>query len=278
MKNQRPGSKQIFCKKSASVSNLKAFRISKRHSEPSISPLQRAKSRNLVARIQTAKSTLTNLAFSNMSNNSRPQTCITRNKKIILFRKNSIKDNITRGESIKIREKLALYDIISQSQYFFVIATKNKRKSENNQGIAISSKQLTEKFEYFTSQINSLLADETPIKDIKPDREIPIELLAGRKSLFKLSVRRHPIPLKIRIAIQKGISGGHILFSNRLPRPTISNCDKCIVLKSKEVFGTYVGTKSQENLFMDDYVFITIEAEKDLTCSFQCVFGRRIFS
>jgi len=140
--------------------------------------------------------------------------------------------------------------------------------------VIVNAMELKQKFLQFNSKINLLLSAETPIRDIKPHREIPIELFAGQKALFKLHVKKQQIPLQIRIIIQKGINCGNVLLSNKFPRPTIANCDKFIPMKLREVYGTYIGTKSKENLFMDDYVFITIDAEKELTCLFKCAFGR----
>jgi len=118
MNDNRPISHLKFQRKSVSASKQKLFLRTARQSEPDINIIRRSNSNAYFTRTRTSKIIATNVDFCKTADPKRPLTENIFDRKITLFRDTFIKDNITRGESLKIREKLAEYDTLSKNEYF----------------------------------------------------------------------------------------------------------------------------------------------------------------
>ena len=113
------------------------------------------------------------------------------------------------------------------------------------------------------------------VKDIQPEIEINVTLAAGRRCHFRAKARKHVIPFKFRVETQKGAGFINLLISNKILRPNTANCDKAMLISSRETFSSYIGTKSKDNTFTDEYIYITIEADRETSLTFQYTFGMR---
>ena len=169
-------------------------------------------------------------------------------------------------ENRTIKEKMNEYEAFSKS--------KNVDTSKN----IISYKLLEHKFKNLASKISSLIGREVLIKEISEFTNCEVTMKTGDYKYFRLYSKIKPIPLRIHIEVEKGVNQGRLLLSQGILRPTIKNCDKCIPLHSKEIITTYTSSRGEEKLFTRENIYITIEADKDLSIIFQCAFGRGILS
>jgi len=163
----------------------------------------------------------------------------------------------TSHESEIIKKKMQRYEAFSKST-----------KKEDN--INISYKKLNSIFKTFRDKISILLSKEEPIEDIVPLEIYKVSMRGGSKKNYAIDSRMRPTPLKIHIEIDKEGSG-RILFSQGIIRPNITNCDKLITLRSKEILRTYNSNKNA--MFTEKNIYITIEADKEIVLTFQCAFG-----
>jgi len=122
------------------------------------------------------------------------------------------------------------------------------------------------------------MAKEGPVDDIKPFENVKISLGPGGRRHFKIFSRMMPVPLRVRSEAEKLGGSGRMLFSQGVLRPNMENCDKFIQLGAKDVFSTYCANRENEKIFIEENTYITVEADRELNISFQCIFGKGIFS
>ncbi len=148
------------------------------------------------------------------------------------------------------------------------------RKDAELEAHAVTGKELEEKFSKLSSRINLLLAEEAPVRNLPTETPTKVDLEAGKKCHFRVWAKRRPLPFKALVNLTKGAGFGEVLVSHWITRPNSMNCDKAIPLGAKEVFVTYVGPKTGDTCFAADYVFLTLEAERELQLTLECNFGR----
>jgi len=167
------------------------------------------------------------------------------------------------------RENEIIRDSVKKYENF------NKSKVKEVSNICYIS--LTDRFKDIDEKITLLMTSEIAIKDIEEFAEHEICMEKSAKKQYRIQAKKRASPLRIRVIIEEGIKGGEIFLSQGIPRPTIKNCDESILLTSKEVIGRYFPNRERDIFFTSESIYITIEAYKDISLSFQCVFGKGTF-
>eukprot|EP00826_Nyctotherus_ovalis_P009754 TRINITY_DN12580_c0_g1_i1.p1 TRINITY_DN12580_c0_g1~~TRINITY_DN12580_c0_g1_i1.p1 ORF type:complete len:281 (-),score=31.44 TRINITY_DN12580_c0_g1_i1:578-1420(-) len=142
----------------------------------------------------------------------------------------------------------------------------------------ISYMDLKERFEDVDNRITFLMMREIVIKGIEEFADYEVSMEKGSRKQYHITAKKRASPLRIHIVMEHGIRGGEFFFSQCIPRPTISNCDKSVPLASKEVIARYFPNKEHDIFFTRESIYITIEAYKDIALTFQCVFGKGILA
>ena len=82
-------------------------------------------------------------------------------------------------------------------------------------------------------------------------------------------------PLKVRLEILTGTPFGHQIFlSEDIQRPNNTRHDKKYVTTSNATCAVYATRKERDQLFVDDYVYLTLEAARDINYEIRYVFGK----
>jgi len=165
----------------------------------------------------------------------------------------------TSKENERIKRKMEEYVKVSRN-------TKERKVVSG-----ITYKELKERFDFFAMRIDSMLANEVTIENIHIHENYRMRIGTGMKRQFKLWSKLKTIPLRIKITMEKGI--GKLMFSQENSRPTLDNYDKLVPLLGKDLIESYTPNKEAENRFVEDNIYITIEADKEIFLIFQCVFG-----
>jgi len=163
-------------------------------------------------------------------------------------------------ESARIRQSMEAYEVFS----------KNKRKTVPD--VNFSCVDIKSQLKKLSNKITCLMRREIIIKDIYAGDLYDIKMKAGSCKQYCIPAKMKPTPLRMRIEVETGIGGARILLSQGVLRPSISNCDKVIMLSLKEVNAVY--STNREKLFTHENVYMTIETTKNTLFSFQCGFGR----
>lgn len=166
-------------------------------------------------------------------------------------------------ESARIRRSMKEYEAFAKSQ----------RKTIPE--LDVSCVDLKSQLRKLSGKITSLMRREIVIRDLLPCESYDVEMKAGSRKQYRIEARMKPIPLRMRIEVGSGLGGAQIFLSQGILRPTLSNCDKAIILSLKEINTTYANHR--EKIFTHENIYMTIEATKDISFTFQCVFGRDDF-
>ena len=134
--------------------------------------------------------------------------------------------------------------------------------------------ELKAKFNSIAFRINSLLAGHIPIKDLCVMCEERVVLAAGFKYYFRTRAKTQPVPYRLAISLLKGAGYGTIYLSTRIERPSKDHCGRLFNLANRLTAITYTGEREKEKLFIEDYVYASIEAEHELIFTLQCNFGK----
>ena len=153
---------------------------------------------------------------------------------------------------------------------------KYKTQGEFNQRVSYDN--LKNRFNILAIRVGQLLERENEIEEIKINETCKVETNPGTRKHYKVDSRLESIPLRIRITVNKGTKGGRIYLSQVIPRPNVNNCDKSILLASKNIVATYSSGVERDSIFLNDNIFFTVEAENFINLNFRCNFGKRISS
>jgi len=118
-----------------------------------------------------------------------------------------------------------------------------------------------------------MLSREIALISLTPMVREKIKLISGIRFHAKINSYMLPIPLKIFVDLYKGYNTTHIYLSQTVDRPVKVNCEKEMLLQKKDTIVTYYGN-TRHVAFQKDYVYITIEAEKEATIYLTCCFGK----
>lgn len=124
------------------------------------------------------------------------------------------------------------------------------------------------------AKINNLLSKEVPIKLIPPLAEEKAIVTSNKKFYAKILCQDQPTPLRTRINVVKNIGATFAYFSVRSERPTKLNNDKMITLRKGETYSSFSGNQERQLLFTKNFIYITIESEKEAHVIFQSNFGK----
>ena len=121
-------------------------------------------------------------------NACRPNTAFAGTVSKEIFRETFSRGSVTQGESHKIREKLALYETCLKSTYhtYLITLLRLNRKNEHLDEVVVTGRELGEKFQKLSTRINSLLAQEAPVMDLRPGKEAQTTILSGRRCHFRM--------------------------------------------------------------------------------------------
>jgi hypothetical protein len=133
---------------------------------------------------------------------------------------------------------------------------------------------MREQFGELRSKINTVLAGEAPILDMKEQVVTRLSLEPGFTAYYRLSVRAKPSPVKFHIAVHSGLNRAELFLSSRIPRPNANNCEKHAPLKKKDMVVLFQCTNDSGPVFLEEYVYVSIRAEWDVTLTMDCCFGR----
>lgn len=136
----------------------------------------------------------------------------------------------------------------------------------------MSHDELKAKFNAISFKINSLLAGQMPVKDIHITGEERVQLGAGMRCHFRMRAKGLLVPFRLHVTLSKGM--GYVSLSTRFERPNRDRCGKMFALTNKNMLISYFGESDKEKLFADEYVFFTIEADRELLLTLQCNFGK----
>jgi hypothetical protein len=125
-----------------------------------------------------------------------------------------------------------------------------------------------------SAQINSLLFKSAEIKEIQVLVEESVFLNAGQSEHFKIRAKGQPSPFRARVSIQKGWGYGFLSLSQGIERPTRDNCSKGYPMRSKELCVTYACDKGKGKTFGNDYIFMAVEADRELVLMIECGFRK----
>ena len=220
----------------------------------------RFKNRNLItsAKLPNWFSPITNLnVLSSISFSDSPSN----------FRTNTVKPRLNTIiiENYKIKDKLKKYDKI-----IYEIAEDTLRST-------VSYECLKPRFNIIADKIKSMLAREPDIETVKEYTNYDASLLQKKKRNYKIKCYMEIIPLKIYIKIRKSTGSGKIMFSQFIQRPIIDNCDKSIIIGKEDLIAIYDLTDEKLKKFNKEFIYFTIETEKTVILTFQCVFGKSNF-
>lgn len=193
----------------------------------------------------------------NFLHNPRPQTSYcARYKKTLDGRHMSL---YTSKENEKIKRKMEEYVRVSRNC------------KEKSAAAGVTYDQLKQRFDYFAMKIDSMLAREVSIESIRIHENYRVHIGTNTKKQFKLWAKMKSIPLRMKVTMERGV--GKLMFSQENSRPSLENYDKLVPLLGKDLIESYVPNKEIENRFVEDNVYMTIEADKETALTFQCVFG-----
>ena len=65
-----------------------------------------------------------------------------------------------------------------------------------------------------------------------------------------------------------------ICVSQRIPRPNKGNCDKEVELNKSPIIFSFYGTKEDNQIFTDNFIYITIHSERQLEFTFTYCYGK----
>jgi len=165
----------------------------------------------------------------------------------------------TSQENERIKKKIKEYD------------ASFRVKREGSKSEEIEYKRLALQFDSLKAKINSLLLKDDMVISIKPFEYYKAVIKQRECKQYKVYSRTQPTPMKIHAEIVNGT--GQILLSQEILRPTTTNCDKAIQLIRKRATGIYMSIREEERSFINENIYITIEAYSALTLYFQCAFG-----
>jgi len=112
------------------------------------------------------------------------------------------------------------------------------------------------------------------MKVISVLNEEKIVLNSATKFFGKVPCYSQAVPFRARIELHKRIGNASIYFSLTSERPHKMNNEKVVVLKKGENYPFFTGGQEKEPLFLKNFVYITIESEKEAVVYFECSFGK----
>ncbi|MDR3547083.1 MAG: hypothetical protein P4M11_02195 [Candidatus Pacebacteria bacterium] len=137
----------------------------------------------------------------------------------------------------------------------------------------VSPRYLLEKLQEHAFKIDSLLAKDVPVKQLTPLIEERVVLMQNSRYYAKIGSETQPLPLKVHVELRKGIGHVRLYISQRFDRPNKSNCDKEALIQKRESIVTFSGHIKQD-LFTTDFIYISVESEKDAFLILTCSFGK----
>eukprot|EP00826_Nyctotherus_ovalis_P005307 TRINITY_DN11198_c0_g1_i5.p1 TRINITY_DN11198_c0_g1~~TRINITY_DN11198_c0_g1_i5.p1 ORF type:complete len:503 (+),score=125.37 TRINITY_DN11198_c0_g1_i5:74-1582(+) len=139
----------------------------------------------------------------------------------------------------------------------------------------VSYKELNKKFDQVSFKINCLLAGKAPVNFLSHDQEENVLLLAGLRCHFKVACRDQPIPLRVRLAAQKGLNYAHLSVSSTIERPDKDHSDKSLLVVNKQACLSYYGKSDKEKLFVEKFAYITLECTRECSAILSVTFGNK---
>jgi len=136
-----------------------------------------------------------------------------------------------------------------------------------------SYEEISERLNHINGRISSLLLKELPIKPLLPEKGEIVLLASGLKHHFKVYSKKEPVPLKLKFIFGSITTRVVIYLSNTVKRPDKDNNDRMMEVNSKSMCLSYKSNRDKQKCFTNDFIYITIEADKDCTFMFKVGFG-----
>ena len=172
----------------------------------------------------------------------------------------------TEDESRQIREKLDTYTNL------------RKRISVVPKTVEceLCQEDMKERFRTFNAKINCILSNEAALVSLEPLVKDKLTISSGLNYYYQLPAKLNELPLRFHAKVAAGRGMGELYLSQRIPRPNRNNCDKLVPLDRRDVYSSFYGAQENDKYFVSDYIFITIQADCELSVTFEYGFGKGI--
>lgn len=121
-------------------------------------------------------------------------------------------------------------------------------------------------------KITAILTGQVYVKEIPTSFTEQIYLESGIKLYFKIKAKRRIAPFVVYIALTKG--SGYILFSTKNEKPSRESSSMIYKVSSKCYSLPYMDNCRPGKQFKAKYIYFVVDAEKSITATFHCEFGK----